>query len=421
MSYPGPLSTNVNLGCDTGNQRATDVFNFQLNTGAAGESSSLQSPAAIIPAVDGSTNLSLTSTGASADASIAVTAANPNGDAYIGLNGGANGTAFLNLAGGTTTMQIFKAGNTQAFNITAYPQQVGQSSLLTYNPNTGVSVFGDTKAGATTTINGTAIDVGTAATTAINLNATTSVSDAAGGSNLLVLSPVSASTSQIVQTPTGAGTLNIGSSPNNTDVLAVRDTGSANTGSVLIGGNGGNSIIITGSTNNAAATITTDRAPGNLGALTLGGSVGAPGISLTDSGVSFLQDTQTAINTTLTIGGNINMGTDGTIRNYSNSQTTGNAALGSGQTATITSTNPPPNGEGLYCVTIYAPNDITANVSGVAYWTGSLWYGGSTGNAAYRVQVGPSFNLLQFFNTSGTTMNGVYQTNVFQILGRTTA
>ena len=411
MSYPGPLSTNVNLGCDTGNQRATDVFNFQLNTGAAGNESTLQSPAAIVPAPDGSTNLSLTSTGASADASIALVAANPNGDAYIGLNGGPNGTAFLNLAGGTSTMQIFKAGNTQAFNITSYPQQVGQSSLLTYDPITGTTVLGDTKVGGSTTVRGDTI----------SLTSATSISDATGGSNLLVLSPTSASTSQIVQDPTGAGTLNIGSSTNNADVLAVRDTGSANTGSVLIGGNGGNNILMTGSINNAAATITTDRAPGNLGALTLGGSVGAPGISLTDSGVAFLQDSQTAINTTLTIGGNINMGTDGTIRNYANYQTTGNAALGSGQTATITSTNSPPNGEGLYCVTIYAPNDITANVSAVAYWTGSLWYGGSTGNAAYRIQVGPSFNLLQFFNTSGTTMNGVYQTNVFQILGRTTA
>lgn len=418
MSYPGPLSANVNLGCDTGNQRATDVFNFQLNTGAAGESSSLQSPAAIIPAVDGSTNLSLTSSGASADASIALVAANPNGDAYIGLNGGPNGTAFLNLAGGTSTMQIFKAGNTQAFNITSYPQQVGQSSLLTYNPLTGVSVLGDTLAGSTTTIrSASTIDL----TGQVSISNGLAISDAAGGTNQLILSPTSASTSQIIMDPTGNGTLNIGTSANNPDILSLRDTTAANTGSVLIGGNGGNSILMTGSINNAAATISTDRAPGNTGVLTLGGSVGAPGISLSDSGVSFLQDTQTAINTTLTIGGNINMGTDGTIRNYSNSQTTGNAALGSGQTATITSTNPPPNGEGLYCVTIYAPNDITANVSGVAYWTGSLWYGGSTGNAAYRVQVGPSFNLLQFFNTSGTTMNGVYQTNVFQILGRTTA
>ena len=421
MSYPGAVGYPTNLGCDTGLQRATDTFNFQLNTGAAGNESTLQSPAAIVPAVDGSTNLSLTSTGANADASIAVTAAVPNGDAYIGLNGGANGTAFLNLAGGTTTMQIFKAGNTQAFNITAYPQQVGQSSLLTYNPLTGVSVLGDTKAGATTTINGTTVEVGTAASTAINLNATLSVSDAAGGSNLLVLSPTSASASSIVQTPTGAGTLNIGSSLTNADVLAVRDTGAANTGSVLIGGNGGNNILFQGSTNNAAATISTDRAPGNTGVLTIGGSVGAPAVQFSDSGTAFTQDVQTALNIPLTIRGDIDMASVSTIRNYANYQTTGNAALGNGASATIASTNPPPNGAGLYCVTIYAPSDLTANVSAVAFWNGSIWYGGSVGNAAYRIQSVAGFASLTLFNTSGVGMNGVWQSNVFQILGPTTA
>ena len=419
MSFPGPVGGAANLACDTALQRSTDQFNFQLNTGAAGgNESTLQSPASILPAVDGSTNLSLTSSGVVADASITVTAANPNGDAYIGLNGGADGLAFINLAGGTTTMQITKAGNTQAFAIQSLPQQVGQSALLTYNPTTGATVLGDTLLAGTTTIRGAAgIDL----TGQVAISNGLAISDSAGGTNQLILSPLSVTTSQIIQDPTGNGTLNLGTSANNPDIISLRDTTAANTGSVLIGGNGGNSILFTGSINNAAATITTDRAPGNLGALTLGGSVGAPGISLTDSGVSFLQDTQTAINTTLTIGGDINMGTDGTIRNYANYQTTGNAALGSGQTRTITSTNPPLNGIGLYCATVYAPNDITANVSGVAFWTGSVWYGGSTGNAAYRVQTAPDFASLQFFNTSGTTMNGVYQTNVYQILGPTTS
>ena len=421
MSYPGPLSTNVNLGCDTGNQRATDVFNFQLNTGAASNESTLQSPAAVVPDSVGNVSLSLISGPATDTANLTITggqgAAAVSG---ITINGGVaavnvigtNGSRLRLLGGGLQSIQFTDPTTTgiAVYQDTANP---GQLSIGNDTTGTNIAEFNQTTNEVTLGKSGAA---GT-----INLNATVSISDAAGGSNLLVLSPISASASQILQTPTGAGTLNIGSSLSNADVIAVRDTGAANTGSVLIGGNGGNNILMTGSINNAAATISTDRAPGNTGVLTLGGSVGAPGISLTDSGVSFLQDTQTAINTTLTIGGNINMGTDGTIRNYSNSQTTGNAALGSGQTATITSTNPPPNGEGLYCVTIYAPNDITANVSGVAYWTGSLWYGGSTGNAAYRVQVGPSFNLLQFFNTSGTTMNGVYQTNVFQILGRTTA
>lgn len=261
--------------------------------------------------------------------------------------------------------------------------------------------------------------------TTINGSATISnglaISDSAGGTNQLILSPLSATTSQIIQDPTGAGTLNLGTSSGNPDIISLRDTGAANTGSVVIGGNGGNSILFTPSINNAAAAISTDRAPGNIGLLTIGGSVGAPAMTFSDSGVAFSQNVSTALNVTLTLAGDLNMGTDGVIRNYANYQTAVNAAIGSGISATITSTNPPPNGIGLYCVTIYAPSDITANVSGVAFWDGSVWRGGSTGNAAYRIQTAANFQSLTFFNTSGTTMNGSYATNVYQILGPTTS
>ena len=237
----------------------------------------------------------------------------------------------------------------------------------------------------------------------------------------LVIENNSATESAIYGQVSTNGELAIGSSAIAApDILILADTGN-NTGTVVIGGNGGNNILFQGSTNNAAATISTDRAPGNLGVLTIGGSVGAPAVQFSDSGTAFTQDVQTALNIPLTIRGDIDMASVSTIRNYANYQTTGNAALGNGASATITSTNPPPNGAGLYCITIYAPSDLTANVSAVAFWNGSIWYGGSVGNAAFRIQSVAGFASLTLFNTSGVGMAGVWQSNVFQILGPTTA
>jgi hypothetical protein len=364
-------------------------------------------------ATGGNSSLSITSPNVS---SVAVT-----GGSVSTLTLATTGTSAINSSG------IFlnsSGGNDENFIHFSDPTAAG---IAVYNnPGTpGQLSIGNDAAGGNvvatfnqTTNNVTLGSLGAAGT--INLNASTVIKETASGVNGLALSPTSATQSVIAQTISNGGTLNLGSSVQNSDIIALRDTGAANTGSILIGGNGGTGIVMTGSINNAAATITTDRTVGNLGTLTIGSAIGVPAIQFSDSGTAFTQNVQTAINSTLTLGGDLNMGTDGVIRNYANYQTTGNAALGVGATATITSTNPPPNGIGLYCVTIYAPSDITANVSGVAYWNGSAWYGGSTGNAAFRIQVAPGFNALTLFNTSAVGMAGVWQSNVFQILGPTT-
>lgn len=421
MSYPGPLSTSVNLGCDTALQRSADTFLFQLNDGAATNESTLVSPAAITPDGTGNVSLTMTSGPGSDTSSLFMTGGQaPGAVSGINIQGG---TVEVDLEGTNGSTLTLTGGATQAIHFTdptttgiaVYQDTATPSQLAIGNDTAGTNIATFNQA-TNNVVLGSLLSAGT-----VNLNASTVIKESASGVNGLALSPTSATQSVIAQTITNGGTLNLGSSVQNSDVIALRDTGAANTGSILIGGNGGTGIVMTGSINNASATITTDRTAGNLGTLTIGSAIGVPGIQFSDSGVAFTQDTQTAINTTLTIGGDINMGTDGTIRNYANYQTTGNAALGNGASATIASTNPPPNGIGLYCITIYAPSDLTANVSAVAYWNGTVWYGGSVGNAAYRIQSVAGFASLTLFNTSGVGMTGVWQSNVFQILGPTTA
>jgi hypothetical protein len=397
MSFPGPVGGAANLACDTGLQRATDQFNFVVDSGGAEPAptipSSLQSPASVLPAGDGTVILNVNSLTNTSTLNLGV------GDAGI-LN--IRDCSISNVGDGYLHFSTTVYGDILALGVAG-----GQANSAEI---TNPAFPGAVNLNNNTTINGSA-----------TISNGLAISDASGGTNQLILSPLSASTSQIIQDPTGNGTLNLGTSANNPDILSLRDTTAANTGSVLIGGNGGNNILFTGSINNAAATISTDRSPGNTGVLTIGGSVGAPAISFSDSGAAFLQNVQTGINSTLTLGGDLNMGTDGVIRNYANYNTAVNAALGIGASATITNTNPPPNGVGLYCVTIYAPTDITANVSGVAFWDGSVWRGGSTGNAAFRIQTAANFQSLTLFNTSATNMAGTYATNVYQILGPTTS
>jgi hypothetical protein len=361
-------------------------------------------------ATGGNSSLSITSPNVS---SVAVT-----GGSVSTLTLATTGTSAINSSG------IFlnsSGGNDENFIHFSDPTAAG---IAVYNnPGTpGQLSIGNDAAGGNvvatfnqTTNNVTLGSLGAAGT--INLNASTVIKESASGVNGLALSPTSATQSVIAQTISNGGTLNLGSSVQNSDIIALRDTGAANTGSILIGGNGGTGIVMTGSINNAATTITTDRTAGNFGALTIGTLAGTPQLQFSESGVDSLAPLATGLGTPFTARGGINMNVTSSITNYSNSQTNANAALGNGASGTISSTNPPPNGNGLYCVTIYAPSDITANVSGIAYWNGSIWYGGSTGNAAFRIQSAPTFNALTLFNTSGVGMAGTWQSNVFQILG----
>jgi len=437
----------VNLGCDTSLQRSADTFLFQLNDGAATNESTLVSPASITPpAVNGNVSLAMTTT-TPGDSTLTM----QGQDTIIAMNnqGGVNQ---INMQGNNTSINLSSNADATLSLVGGGAGQPGASSstillgstgalgvndILFGNPTTtGIALYQTTTTPGQLSVgnNFTSTNIASfnqttnnvtlgnlAAVGSINLNASTVIKESASGANGLALSPTSATQSVIAQTISNSGTLNLGSSVQNSDIIALRDTGAANTGSILIGGNGGTGIVMTGSINNAATTITTDRTTGNFAVLSIGANIGVPVLQFSDSGAAFVENVSTGINSTLTLGGDLNMGTDGVIRNYANYQTTGNAALGVGATGTITNTNPPPNGVGLYCITIYAPSDITANVSGVAFWNGSVWFGGSTGNAAFRIQTAPAFTSLTLFNTSSVAMVGVWQSNVFQILGPTTA
>lgn len=411
--------------------------------GAAGE---LQSPVSVIPdTTQGDTLLNLTATG--------------TGIAGLTVRGSATGDANIAISGGGQDYLLKADGASGNLTLEAIPAQVGQGSVVEYQPTTGILSLGDGLAGGfvetvqplfvgATPVNGNAVKIASfdATTGTINNTVATAgtvkigssvanpqgvavIDDGAGtattefvgngGAKVTIRGGANGvTTPAAIFSGFNAGSpssLTVGTKLFN-NILTVTDT-NGGVGKAVIGGNGGNNILFTGSTNNAAATISTDRLPGNTGVLTIGGSVGAPAVQFSDSGTAFTQNVQTSLGTNLTIRGDIDMATDGTIINYANYSSTNNTPIGSGVSVTVPSTNPPPNGQGLYCVTIFAPADITANVSGVAYWNGTYWRGGSTGNAAYRIQTAADFQSLTFFNTSGTTMNGDWGTNVYQILG----
>ena len=410
-----------------------------------GGGDSLQSPVDVIPDGQGDVTLNVDATG--------------TGIAVLTVRGSATGEGNVVIGSQGQDYLLSASGTNDVLTLTSVPAQVGQVSVLEYRPATGILTLGDGLAGGfvetivplfvgATPVNGNAVKIASFDATTGTINNTL-----ATGGTVKIGSSV-ANPQGVAVIDDGAGTattefignggakvtirggangvttpaaifsgFNAGSPSSLTigtklfnNILTVTDT-VGGVGSAEIGGNGGNNILLTGSTNNAAATISTDRLPGNTGVLTIGGSVGAPAVQFSDSGTAFIQNVQTGLNSTLTIRGDIDMATDGTITNYANYSSTNNTPIGSGVSVTIPSTNPPPNGVGLYCVTIFAPADITANVSGVAYWNGTYWRGGSTGNAAYRIQTAADFLSLTFFNTSGTTMNGDYGTNVYQILG----
>jgi hypothetical protein len=428
------------------NTYANPANSFYGEAGA-GAANSLQSPAEIIP--DATLGDALLNINSAPGAAIAV----------LTVRGGATGEGNVVIGSQGQDYLLSASGTNDVLTLTAVPAQVGQVSVLEYRPATGILTLGDGLAGGfvettvplfvgATPVNGNAVKIASFDATTGTINNTL-----ATGGTVKIGSSV-ANPQGVAVIDDGAGTattefvgnggakvtvrggangvvtpaaifsgFNAGSPSSLTvgtklfnNILTVTDT-NGGVGTAVIGGNGGNNILFTGSTNNAAATISTDRLPGNTGVLTIGGSVGAPAIQFSDSGTAFTQNVQTSLGTNLTIRGDIDMATDGTIINYANYQSGLQAAIGSGVSVIIPSTNPPPNGVGLYCVTVLAQFDITANVSGVAYWDGSLWRGGSTGNAAYRIQTAADFQSLTFFNTSGTTMNGVYRTNVYQILG----
>lgn len=368
MSFPGPVGGAANLACDTGLQRATDQFNFQLNTGAAGETSSLQSPASITPDTVGNATLTV----------------NPNGNNRGTINvgnsdngaGQANVSAVVSLANGSTGFSEVDIGGVALGSygnfstLTISQTGVPANQVASFNASGNTVILGNAATAGTITMNGSA-----------TVSNGLAISDASGGTNQLILSPLSATTSLIVQDPVGGtGTISIGPSgtqPGTLQVSNVPRTGIANY--VSIGSNGGTAanLVFTGAQGSSPFTgIFTDTAEGTGGQLNLSSNNAAGQIvSIRDNGMHLnlpidpdFQSNSTTVPGLIT--GTINNGT----------------ALVTGNYYPLPN-NPPSLASctGLYCIMLVQTTTATAvinnaQVSTMAYWNGSsgTWtFGGS--------------------------------------------
>lgn len=393
------------------NTFANPLVPFYGPGGGGGAGSTLQSPAAIIADVAGDSQLAIISA--------------VGGVADLAVNGATSATVTLTAAGGSgSVVSVQGVPNTNLLLDNINIMTIGDSVLRI---GTGLG------AGGTPTSTMASFDMagnnvlltnpGLAGS--VQTGSPVTISNHTHPETNIVISPIAPSfglsgSSVISNTITSGGSLSIGSSNATPGIVNLLDVG-AGTGQVIVGGNGGTGIVLKPSPNNAAAAICTDRGTGALGVLTIGNVSTIPQIQCSDSGVAVLAPLSTALGTLFTAKGNIslNAGSSNIIQ-YATASQSGNAALANGAAGQIvgTTSGTVPGGQGLYTVFITAPSDgQAAQVSCVAYWNGTTWQGGATGNPAFRINPAADFTYLTLLNTSGNPMVGTWTSNVAQILG----
>ena len=414
MSYPGPVGYSTNLGCDTGLQRATDQFNFVVDNGGAEPAptvpTSLQSPATITPAVDGSVSLTMAATAGNSGLSIT----SPNTSSVI-VNGGADavmtlatiGSAavntsgiFLNSSGGNDENFIHFSDPT-ALGIAVYnkPGTPGQLSIGNDTTNANVASFNQT----TNVCNlGNPLNAG-----AIYLNNTTTVTSSAsrppvGG---VVLTQTGATTSNISQqVNAGGGVLTLGATVANPDVIFIGDPGgspntayvditggtSGTTGLRLQGGRGGvvDGVISTNQTGISA----------NL-QITSGFADATPNMAMNGA--------NTTLNNIILLPNTLSFVGTGSIAAFRTLQTNG-VVCGDNSTATI----PNPSGlvTGLFLILARGSGGSAGNpacsVSTISFFNGGTWSWGGGGCAPALVSAPPSYIGIQGAGASLILANG---------------
>ena len=213
-------------------------FYALAGSGGGGGSSTLQSPATILPAPDGSINLrGDVPAGTNASASLALTAANgigDSGDTAIFLNSANNNYInFLNPTG--TGIQINCDPTTQP-------------NALNISDSTGnVTASFNTVANAVNLLNPLGI-VGGSNTAYINGTAVVTSSAARPVPSGITLLPTTPTISNIYNTCASDGTLSLGSSQACTDVLGVYDLAGAGTAFVGVNDSGSQSLRLQGGT-----------------------------------------------------------------------------------------------------------------------------------------------------------------------------
>lgn len=351
MSYPGPLSPNVNLGCDTGNQRATDQFNFVVDNGSVAPGptvpTSLQSPASVLSAVDRSSSLAI-GTVAQSGATSLVSMGNflvGSGSVLNMRNGNFNASEILMGSNGT---QVALAVNNY------------DSTLNIGNAAVPADVVAKFNTAANITDIGNPLNVG-----AIYLNNTTTVTSSGsrppvGG---IVLEQLNADSSSITQQVASAGILQIGSSQAFTNTLLISDV-------TYLGAD--NFVEINGAPGNAPLFLSGAQGPAEQcgihpditsgGQLLLGSSnAHTSQIQITDATVQY--NVVPTINTSF-------LSTSARIP-------------ASGTMVTNTDYNVAnPTNVGLYAIVVNVDNTAAgtnnAQASSTGYWNGTIWDWGGT-------------------------------------------
>ena len=385
MSYPGPVGYTTNLGCDMGNQRAIDQFNFVVDNGGADPAptvpNNLQSPASVLPAANGASSLIIASGNAGASLSVITSGANISTIDIGTSNASASSVLSLNNGNyGSSTIQLGNAGGSNS-QVSLEVDNLAPTLFIknVATPATYLSV--DTVNNAVTLCDGAAAAPGT-----INLNAATSISDAAGGANLLALSPTSTTASLIVQDPVGGtGTISIGPSAAESNLLQLSSVPRTNTTAfVKVGASSGSTdgtgIVLKGSqTASPFCAIFCDTAgPGgqlNLSSNNINNNGLGSGVSVQDAGLILTNPIDYNFSSNQPAGYSIITGS-----------INGGVALVTGSYYPLIN-NPPALGgsTGLYCIMLIQTTTGTAvinnaQVSTIAYWNGpgGVWnYGGS--------------------------------------------
>ena len=433
---------------------------------AGGGADTLQSPVSLIPEANGNQSLEIVASTGSGEADILVSSTNGN-DATITLNSTAGGDATIAIGQG-----LVPGGAGYAL-ITAPGAIVGGGQIQIENGSgTGGSVAtfdtvgnqvylgGIAAAGLTTVRNGRQVN-------------DQFVTNDANGIGLTVTAPLMG----VIAMTSATGSLSLGSSSTNPDIIKLTQGASvADTGVCTIGGNGDTNLVVTGGTvaaANVGANISTD-APSS-GVMTIGSSVANPTVMFVkDAGAANtgfvdvaggipasialrLQGSNTAVgansgqistnntaanNPTL----NINNSVDGTpaivvssttvrinklITGYLNSTTAAQAALADNTSVGIPGSDYGSLGAGLFTILVKNGNQTTTGqpgvqVSAMGYMssTTTLWIGGGgfgqglvNPTRNFYIQPSTNFTGLVFGNTAGFDMNSTWTVTFIRLTG----
>jgi hypothetical protein len=248
MSYPGYLTNSTNVPADVSTQRSVGTFSFQLNTGAAQNESTLQSPAAITQDANGNVSLTMAAAEAASPSiltmsgiSTALNMTSQGGQSTLTV-GGSGGAINVNGAGDATITvvggQADSSGPTSSTLILGSTSALGVNDIIFGNPTTtGIALFQTTANPGTlqvgnnfTGVNIASFDQNTnnivlgkqAVEGNIDLNGAVAI-NLVGGTNGIGLAPTSATNSIISQTIASGGSLGLGSSLEFPQTLRVSD------------------------------------------------------------------------------------------------------------------------------------------------------------------------------------------------------